>query len=258
VPTCQPTADQEIRVTAPWIIAAAVVGVAAGLPIRAVVCYRSTPPGEPPRRGCPACAADIWADRHWLRSLLLASGRCPSCRARIGPPPLAVELLTALVLAVLAARAASPWELAALAWLAVLAIPLAFIDAAVHRLPDQLTIPALLGTFALLTVASLTSHHPGELGRAAAGGAALACFYLALFVIRPTGMGLGDAKLAASVGTALSWVGWQALFGGTFASFALAAIYGVALLALRRATRSSRIPFGPFIAAGALAAIIIW
>jgi leader peptidase (prepilin peptidase) / N-methyltransferase len=80
--------------------------------------------------------------------------------------------------------------------------PLAFIDIAVRRLPDPLTAAAYAGTLTLLAVAALTSHQPGQLGRAAIGAAALACFYLALSLIRPGGMGLGDVKLAASVGAA--------------------------------------------------------
>ena len=152
---------------------------------------------------------------------------------------------------------ASAWELAALAWLALLAVPLGFIDAAVHRLPDPLTAAACVGALALLAVAALTGHQPGHIGRAAIGAAALACFYLALSVIRPGGMGLGDAKLAASVGAALGWTGWQALLTGTFAAFALAAIYGGVLLALHRATRTSPLPLGPFILIGALGAIAL-
>ncbi len=70
-------------------------------------------------------------------------------------------------------------------------------------------------------------------------------------------MGLGDAKLAASVGAALAWTSWQALITGTFAAFALAAIYGVTLLALHRATRTSHLPLGPFILIGTLAAIAL-
>ena len=70
-------------------------------------------------------------------------------------------------------------------------------------------------------------------------------------------MGLGDAKLAASVGAALGWTGWQALLTGTFAAFALAAIYGGVLLALHRATRTSHLPLGPFILIGALGAIAL-
>jgi leader peptidase (prepilin peptidase) / N-methyltransferase len=244
-------------VTPPWIIAGAAAGLIAGPRIRASVFARSTEPGQPPRRACPACAHEILPDRWQWRSLLPVTGRCPSCRTRIGPYPLLAEFVAGLALAVVAVRASSAWELAALAWLALLAVPLAFIDAAVHRLPDPLTASAGAGTVALLALAAFTGHQPGHLGRAAIGAAALACFYLALSVIRPGGIGLGDAKLAASVGAALGWISWQALFTGTFAAFALAGVYGGTLLALHRATRTSHLPLGPFILIGTLAAIAL-
>jgi leader peptidase (prepilin peptidase) / N-methyltransferase len=244
-------------VTPPWIAAAAAAGLIAGPRIRASVFFRAVAHGQPRRRGCPGCAREILPGRHQSRSLLPVSGRCPACRTRVGPPPLAVEAVTALVLAVLAARAVSAWELAALAWLALFAVPLACIDLAVHRLPDPLTATAFAGTFALLAVAALAAGQPGALGRAAFGAAVLTGFYLLLFVIRPTGMGLGDAKLAASVGAALGWAGWRAVATGTSAAFVLAACYGVALLAMRRATRNDHLPLGPFIVIGALAAIVV-
>ena len=242
--------------TPPWIAAAAAAGLIAGPRIRASVFFRAVDYGQPRRRACPGCARDILPGRHQAWPLLPVSGRCPACRARIGPPPLAVEAATALVLAVLAARAVSGWELAALAWLALFAVPLACIDLAVHRLPDPLTATAFAGTFALLAVAALAAGQPGALGRAALGAAILTGFYLLLFVIRPAGLGLGDAKLAASVGAALGWARWQALVTGTSAAFVLAACYGVALLATRRAARTDHLPLGPFIVIGALAAIL--
>ena len=60
----------------------------------------------------------------------------------------------------MAARASSGWELAALAWLALLAVPLALVDVAVRRLPDPLTAAAFAGTLALLAVAALTATSP--------------------------------------------------------------------------------------------------
>jgi leader peptidase (prepilin peptidase) / N-methyltransferase len=156
-----------------------------------------------------------------------------------------------------AARASSAWELAALAWLALLAVPLAFIDVAVRRLPDPLTAAAFSGTLVLLGLAALTGHQPGHLARAAIGAVALACFYLILSVIRPGGLGQGDAKLAASAGVVLGWISWQALLTGTFAAFALAAVYGGTLMALRKATRTSHLPLGPFILIGTLAGIAL-
>ena len=243
--------------TLPWIIAGASAGLIAGPRIRASVFSRSTDHGQPPRRTCPAFAHEILPD-HWRwRSLLPVTGRCPSCRTRIGPYPLLAELAAGLALAVMAARASSAWELAALAWLVLLGVPLAFIDVAVHRLPDPLTAAACGGTLGLLAIAALTAHQPSHLGRAAIGAAALACFYLALSVIRPGGLGLGDAKLAASGGAALGWISWQALLSGTIAAFALAAVYGGVLLALHRATRTSHLPLGPFIILGALVAIAL-
>ena len=229
--------------TLPWIIAGAAVGVIAGPRIRASVFSRSTESGQPPCHACPACAQEILSGRWRWRALLPVTGRCPACRTQIGPYPLLAELATGLALTVVAARASSVWELAALAWLVLL--------------PDPLTAAALAGTLALLTVAALAGHLPGHLGRAAIGAVALAGFYLVLAVIRPGGLGLGDAKLAASVGAALGWISWQALLSGTFAAFVLAGMYGGALLALHRAGRTSHLPLGPFILLGTLAAIAL-
>ena len=143
--------------TLPWIIGAAAVGVLAGPPVRAGVLARYA----------------------------------------VAPPALAVEAAAGLALAVTAARAASPWQLAGLGWLMLCAVALAFIDAAIRRLPDPLTGAAFAGTLGFLAVAALTGGgHPAQLGRAAIAAAALCGFYLALFVIRPSGMGLGDVKLA--------------------------------------------------------------
>ena len=192
----------------------------------------------------------------WL-TVLPVTGRCPACRTRIGPYPLAAEAAAGLALAVAAARATSGWELAALAWLILIAVPLAFTDLAVHRLPDPLTATAFTGTLALLTAAALTGHQPGHLARAAIGAAALACFYLALYLVRPGEMGLGDAKIAASIGLVLGWTSWQALLTGTFAGFALAALYGGVQMARHEATRTSQLPLGPFILLGAVAALAL-
>ena len=243
--------------TLPWIIAGAAAGLLAGPPIRAVTFARSTEAGQPPRSTCPACSAQILTGRwRWL-AVLPVTGWCPACRTRIGPYALAAEAAAGIALAVAAARATSAWELAALGWLALIAIPLAFTDMAVHRLPDPLTATAFTGTLALLTAAALTAHQPGHLARAAIGAAALTCFYLVLCLIRPGEMGLGDAKLAASIGLVLGWTSWQALLAGTFAGFTLAAVYGGVLLALHRATRTSQLPLGPFILLGALAVIAV-
>jgi leader peptidase (prepilin peptidase)/N-methyltransferase len=244
-------------VTLPWIIGGAVIGLLAGPRIRASAFAGSTGAGHLPRRECPYCSRRILPDRWPWRSVLSVTGRCLACRFRIGPYPLTAEIAAGGALAILAARASSGWELAALAWLALIAVPLALIDIAVHRLPDRLTAAAFVGTLALLTAAALTGHQPGCLARAAIGAAALTCFYLALVLIRPGEMGIGDAKLAASIGLVLGWTSWQALFTGTFAGFALAAVYGSMLIAARRAGRGTQIALGPFVMLGALIVLMV-
>lgn len=73
-------------------------------------------------------------------------------------------------LAAVAARVPLGWELAALAWLALIAVPFAFTDTTACRLPDRMTCRASTGTLAPLTAAAITGQEPGR--RARASGAA--------------------------------------------------------------------------------------
>lgn len=202
--------------TLPWIVGGAAVGVLAGPPLRAFVL----------------------------------------ARYGVKPPTITVEAAAGIALAVAAARSASARQAAALCWLMLCAVALTFIDIAVRRLPDPLTGGAFVGVLGLYGVAVLVGGHPGQLGRAAVAAGALCGFYLLLFLIRPSGMGFGDIKLAASLGVALGWQGWQPAIVATFLTFMAAALYGIALLLLRRATRTTQFPLGPFMVLGALVAIL--
>jgi leader peptidase (prepilin peptidase) / N-methyltransferase len=150
----------------------------------------------------------------------------------------------------------APLVLAAACWLAACCVPLAVIDVREHRLPDPFTAAAFGGTVLFLLLAAATGKHWPDLTRALLGGLALTALYLLLFVISPNGMGLGDAKLAASLGTLLAWFGWRTLVFGGFAGFVLAAVWAVALLVTRRATRKQHIPFGPFMIVGAFGVLL--
>jgi leader peptidase (prepilin peptidase) / N-methyltransferase len=203
----------------------AVAGLVAGPGLRAIIVQYAVPAGEPPRQ-------------------------------RTGPPPLTVEVTTALLLGALAARVHPGLVLAAACWLALCSVPLAFIDAAVRRLPDVLTGPAFAGTAVLLLAAAAASGHWHVLFRAVLGGIALAGFCLVLALISPAGMGMGDVKAAAGLGTLLAWQGWRLLIAGGFTGFLLAAVYGAALVISGRATRKQQIPFGPFMITGAFLVIL--
>jgi leader peptidase (prepilin peptidase)/N-methyltransferase len=139
--------------------------------------------------------------------------------------------------------------LAAACWLACCAVPLAFIDARSHRLPNPLTMAAFGGTVLfLLLAASATGNWP-YLGRAVTGGVVLAGCYAALAAAGA--VGLGDAKIAASVGALLAWAGWVPLAAGAFAAFLLAFPCAAVMLIRRSAGAGRRrMAFGPFIVAG--------
>ncbi|MGD0605613.1 MAG: prepilin peptidase, partial [Streptosporangiaceae bacterium] len=107
----------------------------------------------------------------------------------------------AILLGALAARVHPGLVLAAACWLAACAVPLAFVDAAVRRLPDVLTGSAFAGTVLLLLAAAAADGTWPVLSRAVLGGIALSGFYLVLAVISPAGMGLGDVKAAAGLGS---------------------------------------------------------
>jgi leader peptidase (prepilin peptidase)/N-methyltransferase len=231
----------------------AAAGLAAGPAQRAVIVRYAVPAGDPPLRSCPACGQQLLAARQMARAPI---ARCTACGERTGPPPLAVEAASAVLLGALAARVHPALVLAAACWLALFAVPLAFIDAAVRRLPDVLTGLALAGTTLLLLVQAAVSGHWPPLGRAVAGGAALAGFYLLLALVSPSGMGMGDVKAAVGLGTMLAWAGWASLIAGGFAGFLLAAVYGAALLVSGRGTRKQQFPLGPFMIAGAFLVIL--
>ncbi|MBZ4020336.1 prepilin peptidase, partial [Streptomyces purpurogeneiscleroticus] len=166
-------------------------------------------------------------------------------------------LVTAAACALLAAGVGARPELGVWLLLAPVAVLLATVDAAVHRLPDVLTLPAAGATAALLGAAALLPGHRGSWTGALLGGLALAAAYFVLFLIRPDGLGFGDVKLALTLGIALGWYGWTVLFLGAFAGFVLGSVYGIGLLLARRADRKSAMPFGPFMVLGTLLGLLL-
>jgi leader peptidase (prepilin peptidase)/N-methyltransferase len=230
----------------------AVAGLAAGPALRVVIIRLSVPPGQPWRRACPDCGipaggrAAVW----------LVAGRCAGCRARVGPAPGSVEAAAVVLAGLLAAVVRPGLVLAAVCGLAVCMIPLAFIDLAARRLPDVLTGSAYAVVVVCLLLAAAAGGDWSRLGQALGGGAAFAGFCLLLFLISPGGFGAGDIKLAASLGTALGWFGWAAVFGGALAGFLLAAAFSTGLLAVGRTDRKQQIAFGPFMITGAFLVIL--
>ncbi|MFJ1899283.1 MULTISPECIES: prepilin peptidase [unclassified Streptomyces] len=262
------------------IAVAALWGAATGLLVPRAAYRFSVEPEDAWRDACPAGHALAGPGRGWL-----GSARCAACAAagataavhtdtgpdageapRAAPwrrgapryaPALLAPVVSALGCAALAATTGARPELGVWLLLAPVAVLLAAIDRRVHRLPDELTLPAAGAAAALLGVAALLPEHGGSWVSALLGGLGLGAFYLLLFLVNPNGMGFGDVKLALSLGVALGWYGWAVVFAGGFAGFLFGAVYGLALMIMRRAGRRTGIPFGPFMIAGALLGILL-
>jgi leader peptidase (prepilin peptidase)/N-methyltransferase len=222
----------------PW--AGALTGLAAAPVLRAAAVRYAVPYGEPLRHCCPAGRVGRWPN-----------GRCPGCAdAAAGPRPGAVEAVAVLVGAALGSVAGAG-SVALFCWVGAFGVLLGFVDAAVLRLPDALTLPLAAGTAVLLPFAD---HRPAVLLRCLLAAAALGLLYGGLALVVP--IGLGDAKLAPSLGAVLGLYGWRAVGGGVFGAFLLGGVWGALLLLTRRAGRGDALPFGPPLLAGALLAVL--
>jgi leader peptidase (prepilin peptidase)/N-methyltransferase len=207
-----------------------------------------------PGSHCPRCGSGV-RNRHNVPVLgwLLLRGRCADCAAPISIRYPLVEAGTAALFVAVAAKFGLSPALPAYLYLAAIAVALALIDLDVMRLPNAIVLPSYLVAGVLLGPAALLGDDLAAIVRGVLAAAALWAFYqlLALF----GGMGGGDVKLAPLLGLYLGWLGWSAVAVGAFAAFLLGGLVGVALMATKLANRKSRIPFGPYMLAGAFLAV---
>jgi leader peptidase (prepilin peptidase)/N-methyltransferase len=211
-----------------------------------------------PGSACPACGTPIRpADNVPVLSWLLLRGRCRACRAPISVTYPLVELaMGVLWLAVtLQLWPAHPWALPGYLALTFTCVVLAVIDARTAKLPNRITYPAFVVVLVLLAGAALAEGEPDRIWRGliAAAGAGLVFGIPAWFEL----MGLGDAKLAPTLGLALGWLGWPAVVAGVYAAALLGGLAGLYALVFLRRGRKARLPYGPWLAAGAVAGVLL-
>lgn len=174
------------------------------------------------------------------------------------PRDVIVPLLSAIPCAAFAARFGLAPVLPAYLYLALVSMPLAAIDASEHRLPDVLTLPSYPIAVGLLAAAvPFVPNGLHHLVTTLVGLAALWAFYFVLSLVSPEGLGWGDVKLAGVLGAYLGWLGAQTWVLGAFLGVLFGGLYALALLVTRRATRKTKIAFGPFLIAGTLVAVAV-
>lgn len=214
-----------------------------------------------PRSRCPSCNALITAMQNIpVISYLVLKGRCAGCQTKISPRYPIVELVTAILSAIVAWRFGGGWEAIAGIVLTWMLVAISMIDIDHQLIPDSLSLPLLW----LGLVLSLFSPMPGadvlfisptaSLIGAMAGYLSLWSVYHAFRLLTgKEGMGYGDFKLLAALG---AWLGWQLLPLIVVLSAAVGAVVGIALIVFRKHDRSVPIPFGPYLAAAGWIAML--
>lgn len=210
-----------------------------------------------PRSRCPGCGVEVKPkDNIPVASWLLLRRRCRSCRAPIsGRYPL-VELTTAALFVVMAVRFGADPALPAFLVLAAALVAVSAIDLEHFIVPNRIVYPALFMIVPLFVIAAAVDDAWSSLARAAIGGAIAWSALLVIHLISPRGMGFGDVRLAGLIGVPLGWLGLGHVPVGLFLGFASASVVGIALILCGRKGRKDKVPFGPFLASGAIGAIL--
>jgi leader peptidase (prepilin peptidase) / N-methyltransferase len=109
----------------------------------------------------------------------------------------------------------------------------------------------------LLPLGLLADDDLGAYGRGLLGGVIAFAAFFVVHLVSPRGMGFGDVKLSFTLGLALGCVGWGEVVLGLFLGFFYGALIGIVLIATRLRSRNQAVPFGPFLAAGAITALLV-
>jgi leader peptidase (prepilin peptidase)/N-methyltransferase len=223
-----------------------------------VVTHR-VPKGESliaPRSRCPVCGPRLRnADNIPIVSWLLLRGRCRSCGARISPMYPLTEIATGGLFAAVALTFDRVWVSVMIAPFLGLMVALAIIDIRHRIIPNRLVYPSLLAFGGYILIGGLAGGGLDVI-RAAIGMLAYGGALLVVAFISPRGLGMGDVKLAALIGLVLGSVGLRYVTVAAAAGILLGGVGAIVAL-IAGASRKNAIPFGPFLAAGALVAAFL-
>ena len=207
-----------------------------------------------PRSACPQCSRAIrWYENIPLISFALLAGRCRGCRARIPLRYPLIELCAGLLAAWLALTFGPTPALLGMLIFSWALLALTAIDLDHQLLPDSITLPVLwLGLLFNLN-GTFTDLHSAVLGAVFGYLSLFTVYWLFKLTTGKEGMGFGDFKLLAMIG---AWGGWPVLLPTVLLSSLVGAVVGIGLIATGRMNREKPIPFGPYLAAAGLFALV--
>lgn len=211
--------------------------------------YLMTPPST-----CLSCGHLIKAwENIPVISWLLQKGRCTSCSTRLSIQYPVVELLTAILSLVIAWHFGFTWQALAAMLLAWALIAMSVIDIKLQLLPDVLILPLIWLGLMLNLNGWFTDIESAVYGAVAGYMSLWFIFHLFLLITGKEGMGYGDFKLLALFG---AWLGWQLLPQILLLSAVVGAISGLGMILFLGRDKAVPIPFGPYLAAAGLIAML--
>ena len=207
-----------------------------------------------PASHCPKCNTSVKAWQNIpIVSFLLLRGRCSQCKTSIGIRYPLVELVTAVMTAVLIVKFDWGWQLGAMVAFTWLLIAMSVIDIDHQILPDPMTLGLLWLGLLVNSQGLFTDLESAVYGAALGYGVLWAFFWIFKLATGKDGMGYGDFKLLAALG---AWLGFQSLLTIIILSSVVGAVVGIAGILILGRDRQLPIPFGPYLAmAGWIAAL---
>ncbi|HNQ86008.1 MAG TPA: prepilin peptidase [Deltaproteobacteria bacterium] len=239
-------------------VLAALVGLFIGSFLN--VCIYRIPRNESivwPGSRCTKCGNPIrYHDNIPVISYLVLRGKCRFCSEPISVRYPVVELISALLAVSLLYRFGPTLSFVIYyAWACVLLV-ITFIDLDFQIIPDRFTLGGIVTGLPLVYFLPV-SYKDALIGLVLGGGLLLVIIYGYYFMTRKEGMGGGDVKLLAMIGV---FTGWQGVLFTVFASSLIGTLVGLPWAYLNKGpegTLKAAIPFGPFLALGALI-YVLW
>jgi leader peptidase (prepilin peptidase)/N-methyltransferase len=228
-----------------------------------------------PGSECPSCAKPIrFFDNIPIFSYFILGGKCRNCKASFSVRYAMVELLVALLGAALYYRFGFAPEFFAYAIFTAILVTIAFIDLDHKIIPNVISLPGVVVGFAIAVVFQFALNASGlganplypsvaasAIGFVVGGGILFAISFGYLLLTGREGMGFGDVKLLAMIG---AFVGWKGVLFTIFMGSVVGAAIGVFVMVASGKDSKYAVPFGPFLALGALVyifcgrAVIVW
>jgi leader peptidase (prepilin peptidase) / N-methyltransferase len=206
-----------------------------------------------PRSRCGSCGHTLaWFENIPVLSYFALRARCRSCHAPISIVYPSVELLTAVVFVFMYWWYGPTLLLGARLVFACVMIVLFVIDLQHQILPNRITLPGIAVGFALSVLAG-----PGLVdslaGTALGGGVLFGIAEIYYRVRHEEGLGMGDVKMLAMIG---AFLGWRLVLVTLVLSSVLGSLVGVGLIVVQRKSLKYALPFGTFLAVGAVIAAV--